>query len=77
MIICKIILLYHCKKSRDKFFIMKLRAKSNDFALASGFPPIVVPRSAHHPQATFCLKGVIMGISKKFIRSAPSDLILK
>ena len=56
---------------------MKSAANLNEASLAFGFPPIVVPLSAHHAKDNFCLRGVIIGISNMFINRALSDLILK
>ena len=40
-----------------KEHIMRIPETKEAF-LALGFPPIVVPLSAHHARANFCLKGV-------------------
>ena len=45
---------------------MKYAANLNEAPLAFGFPPIVIPLFAHHAKDTFCLVGVIIGISNMF-----------
>ena len=55
---------------------MNLLENSKAASRYFGLPPMVGPLSAQSPKPIFCLRGVVIGMLRKFIKTAPSFRIL-